>query len=151
MKKFQFRLDRVLNYREQVEKEKQIALTKVHQLVVDHEKKLLQAYTVLEEARENLRQAGTCGELDVAELREHRLHIGSVRRRLSEVLKRLRKLEVDLEHRRGEAVKARKERRVLEMVKGRRHAEYVAEAERAEQAELDEIATKKEVIRRNSA
>jgi flagellar FliJ protein len=148
MKKFKFRLDSVLDYREQVEKERQVALTKVHRLVVEHEQKLLEAYAVLERAREDLRAQERGGEIDVAQARQHRLHIGSLRKQVSEVLKRLRKLEVELASRREEAVQARKERKVLEMLKAKRRAEYVKEADRFEQAELDDIAQKQEVLKR---
>ena len=55
MKKFKFRLESVLGYREQVEKQTQVALAQVQHLVVEHEQKLLQAYTNIEGAREELR------------------------------------------------------------------------------------------------
>ena len=134
MKRFTFRLESVLRYREQVEREKQIALTKVHQLVVDHEQRLLEAYAILEGAREQVCERESRGDINVSDAKQQRLHIGSLRRLVSEVLKRLRKLELQLDRRREEAIHARKERKVLEMVKARRRAEYVKEAGRVEQA-----------------
>lgn len=151
MKKFAFRLESVLRYREQVEREKQVALTKVHQLVVDHEQRLLEAYAILEGAREQLRKRESSGEINVSDAKQQRVYIGSLRRRVSEVLKRLRKLELELDRRREETIHARKERKVLEMVKARRRAEYIKDAGRAEQAELDDIATKKEVLKRTGS
>ena len=148
MKRFAFRLENVLRYREQVERERQIALAKVHQLVVDHEQKLLEAYAVLEEARGELRKHESNGEINVTEARQQRVYLGSLRRHVSEVLKRLRKLELELDRRREEAIGARKERKVLEMLRTRRHEEYLRETGRADRAELDDIATKKEVVRR---
>ena len=123
MKKFRFRLERVLNYREQMEKEKQIALTKVHQLVVEHEGRLLEAYAILERARDELRRAESAGEIDIEEVRKQRVYIGSLKRRVSDVLKSLRKLEIELARRRDEAVQARKEKKTLEMLKTRKRAE----------------------------
>ncbi|HUV38164.1 MAG TPA: flagellar export protein FliJ [Planctomycetota bacterium] len=151
MKKFRFRLERVLNYREQVEKQKQIALTEVHRLVVDHQQKLLDAYAVLEHARDDLRRAEGVGEIDVQTVRDSRVYIGTLKRRIAEVLKRLRKLEIELEQKRDEAVQARKERKVLELVKTRRAAEHRKETGRVEQAELDDIATKNEVLKRTAS
>ena len=151
MKKFRFRLERVLSYREQLEKERQIALTRVHQLVVDHERKLMEAYSVVERAREELRQREADGEIDVEAVRAQRRYIATLKRRVSDVLKRLRKLEIELAQRRDDAVQARKECKVLEMLKQRRRGEHLDEVKRAEQAELDDIATKREVRKRNSA
>ena len=148
MKKFLFRLESVLGHRERVEKGKQIALTRVHQLVLDHEQRLLEAHVIVEAAREELRKHESGPEIDVAEARQHRLYIGSLRMRVAEMLKRLRKLEIELGQRRDEAVQARRERKVFETLKTRRHAEYLKEIERDERIELDDIAARKEVVRR---
>jgi len=151
MKKFRFRLERVLNYRAQVEKQKQIALSEVHQLVVDHEQKLIDAYRVLEGARDELRRDASAGDMDITKVKEQRVYIGLLKRRVSDVLKRLRRLEIELAQKREEAVQARKERKVLEMVKTRRRAEHVKEVSRAERVELDDIANKKEVLKRTAS
>ena len=148
MKKFVFNLEPVLNYREQVEKETQVALTKVQQLVSDHEGRLLEAYRILEGARGELRKQVGGGKIDMDEAKRQRLYIVSLKERVSEVLKRLRKLEVELTQRRDEAVQARKERKVLEMLRSRRHLAYMKEADRAEVAELDDLAGKKEAAKR---
>ena len=148
MKKFKFRLERVLDYREQVEKEKQAALGKVHQLVVQHEQTLLEAYEVLEGARDKLRQAESKGEIDIPRARENRVYIGSLRRRISEVLKGLRKLEIELARCREETIQATKERKVLEMLKARQQETHGREVRKAERVELDDIAMKNEIAKR---
>ena len=148
MKKFTFNLERVLSYREQVEKEKQVALTKVQQLVADHESRLLEAYSVLETARGELRSQLGGGLLDVQRAKEQRRYIAILKERVSAVLKRLRKLEILLNQRRDEAVQARKERKVLEMLKGRRRRAYMKELDRAEVVELDDLVGKKEAAKR---
>jgi flagellar FliJ protein len=152
MKKFEFRLESVLGYREQVEKQRQVALAKIQHLVVEHEQKLLQAYSILEKAREDLRgeeRVGGC--VDVRTVRQQRVHIGTLKSRVSDLLKQLRKLERELAHQRDTVIQARKERKVLELLKDRRHVEYVKEADRVEQAELDDIAGKAEVLKRSQS
>lgn len=148
MKKFKFRLESVLNHRGRVEKEKRVALTKVHQLVVTHEQRLLGVYAIIEAAREDLRREESARDIDIPQARQHRLYIGSLSLRVMEVLKRLRKLEIEQATRREEAIQARKERKVLEMLKIRRRAEHVKALERAERIELDDIAARNEVVKR---
>ena len=151
MKKFKFRLESVLGYREQVEKQTQVALAQVQHLVVEHEQKLLQAYTIIEGAREELRAEEQEGHIDIRSVRQQRIHIGGLKTRVSDMLKKLRKLERELSRRRETVIQARKERKVLELLKGRRHVEYLNEAHQADQAELDDIAGKAEVLKRSEA
>jgi len=149
MKKFQFRLESVLGYREQVEKQKQVALARIQNLVVEHQQKLLQAYSILEQARAQLRDEETArGTVDVHTVRQRRLHIGSLKSRVSDLLKRMRKLERELSKRREEVIQARKERKVLELLKERRRVEYVMDVERADQKELDDVAGKADALKR---
>jgi flagellar export protein FliJ len=151
MKRFGFRLDSVLDYRRQVEKQKQILLGEVRQRVAFQERALWEASTTLVEARENLRRQESVGEIDVARAQQHRWHIGSLVKRLSELTMRLRMLEIELSRRRDEAVRAQKERKVLEMLRARCHARYLRKAERTEQNELDDLAAKNQTIRRTGS
>jgi flagellar FliJ protein len=147
MKKFKFRLESVLNYREQIEDQKRIAMAKVQRVIVDEERKLTEAHRALEEAREEIRRSRT-GEIDVAASRRQMTYVSGLKERVSDVLKGLRKLEQELNRKREELVQARKDHKVLEMLKRRRLVEYVKDAEHADQAQTDDLVNTAEATRR---
>jgi len=151
MKKFIFRLDGVLKCREQVEKQKQILLGEVRGRLANQEKAVSLANTTVAEAREELRREESVGEIDVVQARQHRWHIGALRKRVSELTRCLRTLEIELSRRRDEAVRAQRDRKVLEMLRARRRALYLRKTERSEQNELDDVAAKNQAIRRTGS
>ena len=148
MKKFRFRLESILKHREGVEKQKHISLSQVHELVLGEEQRLLEAQGLLDEARDELKTQENGGEIDLPRVRQQMAYTDSLRQRVSGLLGRVRELEARLARRREEAIGARRNRKVIESLKERRHGEYLREAGRDERIRLDDIANRKEAIRR---
>lgn len=138
MKKFAFRLQSVLNYREKIEHQRHLVFARVLQVVQTQERELVDLYRLTSEAIEELREQ-VAEKVDVAALRQERLYLASVTRRIAEAIKRLRTVENELEHARRRLIDARRDRRALELLHQRRGDEYEYEANRQMQMELDEI------------
>jgi len=151
MKRFRFRLASILKYRQGLEKQKRISLKQVHELVLGEERKLLEAQSLLDEALDELMTQENGGRIDLAQLRQQMAYTDSLRRRVCGLLGRVRELESRLARRREEVIRARSDRKVIESLKERRHGEYLREAGRDERITLDDIANRKEVLRRQES
>ncbi len=138
MKKFAFRLQSVLNYREKIEHQRHLVFARVLQTVHAQERELMDLYRLTSEAIEELRDQAA-EEVDVVALRQERLYLASVTRRIAEAIKRLRTIEHELERSRRQLIDARRDRRALELLHRRRGDDYEYEADRQTQMELDEI------------
>jgi flagellar FliJ protein len=149
VKKFEFRLESVLRYRAQREKEKEISLAALRRLVLEDQRKLVEANVVLDAACEELRRQERSGEIDVAQARQGRLYLHSLRKKVSGILEGMRRLESDLIVCREETLRAMRERKIIEILKARRRAEHVRKIERAEQAELDDVVGRREAVKRS--
>ena len=129
-----------MGYRERLEKEKQVALAYMQRGVLEQQQKLGEAHRVLDDAREELRREAATGEIDLSQIRRQKAYLSGVARQVVELQERLHVLEVELSTRRDEAIRARKDRKVLELLKRRRRASWMQQRERVEQSELDELA-----------
>ena len=141
MKRFGFRLQNVLNYREEIEQQRRLILARAIELVQAQERELMSCRELTSEAMEEMRQLGT-RKLDLAALRQQQAHLASVRRRLTEAAERLRAAQGETESARQGFVEARKDRRALELLRAQRAADYGHEAEVQDQKELDEIGSR---------
>ena len=141
MKRFQFRLQNVLNYREKIERQHELVFARAVQTVQAQQRQLMSLYELTSEAMEDMRRQGS-DKVDVVALRQERLYLTSVRRKIAEAIKRLRVLEHELERARRSFIDARKDRRVLELLRQKRRTEYQYEADRQEQKELDEVGSR---------
>lgn len=143
MKKFQFRLQRVMEMKEEVEKQRMVDLAEVKKRVTRE----LEALEKLREEDQNCR----------AHIKER----GSQKRinpaTMDMIYRYLKKLEADIDTQQGKVsdvkdemekkrqvlLDAAKERKILEKLKDRKKSDYLSDLSKKEQKTLDEISAVK--------
>jgi len=139
-KKFKFRLAPLLKIREHREKERQREHATAVDQVLAQKDKLLQVdqakLRTLDEQREHLG-----GKISVAEALIFSRYLMKLKRDRLTGNEILRGLEKEAERRRARLVEAARERKVFELLKEKQMARYKAALEKADQKELDEIAS----------
>ncbi len=138
MKRFAFRLENVLHYREEVEQQRQLTLARATEALEARRQEVRRLQKQVDEATEEMRRLGV-RKLDLAALRQQQMHLGSLRGMLGGMERRLREAEAEWERVRGEYVEARKERRALELLRTQRASAHAHEAGVEEQKEMDEV------------
>ena len=151
MKRFEFRLEGILRYRGRVEKEKRIGVSRAGEALAGQGRLMREADAAAAHAREELRKDTGLGEIDLTQARQQRRHVDALAEQAEGMTRRLRMLEGEFAARRDEAVRAQRERKVLDNLRARRHAAHVRGSERAEQKELDDVAVKNTWVRRSGS
>jgi len=138
MKPFKFRLERVLDYRRQLEEQAKMELAKVLR-----ERDLLQAKLANLEMRydeQNWRMA-EAKSMTAAELWLWRTYKERLEGELEETRFAVERIEIEVARCRRQAVERAKERKLLEKLKSTQAVKYVREQNLSEQKEFDEMAT----------
>jgi flagellar export protein FliJ len=151
MKRFEFRLERILRYRTRVEEEKRATVGRAGEAVGRQEKLFTEANAAEATAREELRKDAGVGLIDVRQATQQRVHVDVLGKSCAEMTRQLAALEREFAARREEAVKAQRDRKTMENLRARRHGAHVRGGERAEQKELDDVSAKNAWARRNEA
>jgi flagellar FliJ protein len=138
MKKFEFRLEPVLRLRDQTERIKQREFAQAVQEVRRCESDILYVLGEIEDSREGLRRA-EIQEIDPWQLIFHRRYLNHLEKQLRRLRGELQALSKKAESKRLELVKASKEKKSLEKLRGKQRGEYEYEAAREEQKMFDEI------------
>lgn len=142
MKKFQFRLQVVLDIKEKLLEEKLVELSKVQRGLQDavQKQKTLEGYQAeINQALLNVFQSGN--DLDLVEVQRYKDFINKLIVDISNqkvVVQNITKL---LEIKRKEVNEILKEKKVLEKLKENQQKKYYQEFERYERRELDDIAS----------
>ncbi len=138
MAAFSFRLQKVLNYKQQVEDQKKQELFHLLKIFYEEEKVLhrlnellLQTLSEFETKQE--------GDLDIQELLFYSAYIARVNREIEAQREKLVKLAHKIEKKRGEVIEASKERKILEQLREKKYKEFQRTEGRREQKFLDEI------------
>ena len=141
MRRFQFRLQSVLNYREQAEHQRELMFARAVQTVQAQQRRLMELSELTSESVENIREHGS-ERVDMVALRQEGRYLASVRKRIARAIGHLRVIEDELDRARLGFIDARKGRRVLELLRERRVTEYRHEADLENQRDLDEIGSR---------
>lgn len=141
MKRFGFRLQKVLNYREGIEEQRQAMLARAIEAVQAQQQEVEQLDRLAAEAMAEVRRLGN-KKVDIQALMQGQAHLGAIRRRVGIAVEHLRAMELRFEEARQGFVNARKDRRALELLRGQRATEYERETGLQEQKELDEIGSR---------
>lgn len=149
MKRFQFRLQSVLNYRDRIEHQRGLIFARAVQTVQAQQRELMGLYELTSESMEDMRRQSS-DRVDVAALRQERLYLASVRKRIAQAIKRLRVIEHELDRARRSFIDARKDHRVLELLREGRVTQHQYETDRDERKELDEIGSRPWQIERSA-
>ncbi len=138
-KRFIFRLEPVLRYRSQLEKEKQrefAAVQMEYNAKGDQIRDLNQRFVQVQNRFGQAKSGGS----DVKLWMSYQSYLNDIKNSIFNCLAEQQKISQRLEQKRTELVRAARERRVLEKLREKRFANHVRENDRLEQKELDEIA-----------
>ena len=136
MRRFQFRLERILNLRQHTEDQAEQNLARVYGEYARLEGELGR----LSQERDATFRLGDYGaRADISYRMAQSAYITYLEQRAGHVEAERAEIETELEKARGEYREAMKQRKVLDNLKTRRSEEYYKEQRRAEGRELDDI------------
>ncbi len=135
---FKFNLQKVLEYREQLEEQAKMALAQAIAAVRDQE---LRIESLARRVRENEREASSKKSLTPAEMWLYRTYKERLLQDIATARKDLEVLKKRLEKRRAEAVEKSKDRKLLEKLKSNQAVNYARAESLKEQNGFDEMAT----------
>lgn len=141
MKRFRFSLEKVLEYREQVESQRVRTFAVAAEVFRRRREELAALADELALYKGRLAEMGV-GRADVRELTLYRTYLGHCEMKVATAVEWLRDAAREMEARREEMVRAGKDRRVIERFKEIKREHYDYEAQREETKELDEIGTR---------
>lgn len=139
MKKFQFKLQKLLDYRESIEEK---LLGELGVLRAQHEteqKALVQAVSLHDSYRNEVRNQLSHG--DVEDIKAAHRYMNELANRVTMQEQRVRQIEKLKDKKTEEVVEASKDRKVLERLRELKMAEYKSEAQHDEQKFLDDLAS----------
>ena len=137
MEKFQFSLEKVLTYRQQLEQEAKLEFAAVQRQVNEREAKLDQI--AKERAQMLTVPEQTLGRMQI----QHR-YLAQLEQVSSEL--KLDQLQGKLDQALDGYVKAQQQRKVIEKLRAKKEAEYQQAFRQAEQKQLDDLANRKQLI-----
>jgi flagellar FliJ protein len=140
MKKFKFRLEKMLQLKLHNEKEKQKILAEASQKVFNQEEQLENIQNTRHENQKNQRKYLT-GAINRHLLSNYSRYYLKLKKEELTGTEMLKVLEKEREEKRGELVEATRARKIYEKLKERTHEKYYQELERALQKEQDEISS----------
>ena len=130
-KKFVYRLQKILEFKEKKEEEEKEKLAKLMDQL-EHEKRVkAQLEQKLMEVQQVLRQKQAAGTLNVEELRFYPGHIKNIKNQIRNQELRLQELAIRIKEQRNALMKAAQERQVYQKHKEKCQEEWQAEMDRA--------------------
>lgn len=135
---FSFKMQKVLEYREQLEEEARVQFAKVQQLLLE-ERRRAEAIRDLLREQEALLYESSLNDSDQRWLLEH--FIKGLRTDFSSAALRVRSLHQACEEARTHLLHRSKEKKILEKLKSRQNEHYTLEERLKEQRTYDETAT----------
>lgn len=140
-KKFVYRLQKILEFKEQKEEEEGKKLSALLQQEAAEKQKLIALKQKLADTQATLRHKQASGTLNVEELRFYPGHIKSIEGQIRNQELRLQELAIRIKEQRNALLKAAQERQVYQKHKEKSREEWQAELDMAEAIMLDELAT----------
>lgn len=143
MARFNFKLQRVLEYRKHKEDQIKTELFQIKQLYSDEETALLEIEEKIDECLMRFYHKQAFKIIAIEEIIWYNNYLLGLHQLVNLKKKRMEELLVKIEETRQRLIKASQEKKVLEKLKERRLIEFNQEIDRAEQIFLDEIAMNK--------
>lgn len=135
---FQFKMQKILDYREQLEEEARVRFARVQQMLLEEERRFEELRVLLQEKEAQRFQDLS---MDAGERWLLENFIRGLRADMTESQLRLRSLHQMLEQARRELLARSKERKVLDKLKERQKERHMAEEREKERKINDETAT----------
>ncbi|WP_031481318.1 flagellar export protein FliJ [Maridesulfovibrio frigidus] len=133
---YHFELEKVLDFRKQVEEQARLALAQALVLHADHQKVVREIETKIQ-----IHQKNKYEKLSADDMWLWRQYDDALKKDLQASHVRLRQLALNLQKCRTEAIKKSKDRKLLEKLKENQAKKYYEEENLKEQKEYDEMAT----------
>lgn len=143
MARFNFKLQRVLEYRRHKENQIKTELFQIKQLYSDEETALLEIEEKIDECLMRFYHKQAFKIIAIEEIIWYNNYLLGLHQLVNLKKKRMEDLLVKIKETRQRLIKASQEKKVLEKLKERRLVEFNQEIDRAEQIFLDEIAMNK--------
>ncbi|MEJ2635713.1 MAG: flagellar export protein FliJ [Calditrichia bacterium] len=137
MKKFEYRLQKVLDVKEMVLRKAQRDLAYAENEKCEAQEEMHQVETVLERF---YRQMQASGSETVSEIRRKYDHFYQLMDNLKVQKECLQQLENKVEEIRGQLLEKQKDHKILSKLKEKHYSEYFSKMEKEEQIQLDEMA-----------
>lgn len=136
MNLYVFPMEKVLNYREQVEREIMEEMGQVQQRVNGEKLKL-------KNMKEDLETMRNKTYATIEELRYKSLYEESLVSDIEVQVQVVKDWELELEEHRGKLIEAQKQRKIMEKLKEKDYEKYIEKIRKEQQKELDELAVLK--------
>ncbi|NOY10060.1 MAG: flagellar export protein FliJ [Spirochaetes bacterium] len=144
MRRFRFRLEKLLILRRHAEKEWEIKLAEITGICIKLEKGMIKAES--EKTRVLMELKAGRGMVDMEILRYREQYTGRLNHRLRELEDELVKKRIELEKIRKKYIEVSRDRKVIGKLKDRREAEYYKNLKLEEIKIMDDINVKKKYI-----
>ena len=141
MKRFQFRLQKVLEYKEEIEKQRMHDLADAREELARQVERYERIQAVREENTVSLSRKASEKEIHPDEIQAHLRYQRKLEADLSEQNRRVAGAEAHTEKQRQILLEAAKERKTLETLKEQKLLTHRAESDRQERNFFDEVAT----------
>jgi len=140
MKKFKFRLEKVMDMRAEAERQRQMALAEARMKVEAEEQRLQSLHETVTSEKNAIELLRTGGAIKPREINAHYQYIRRLKLDIDHQRQNIFKAKQEQELRRQELLEAAKERKMLENLKDRQREAYMAEVNRKDQALIDDVA-----------
>jgi len=142
-RKFQFRLQTVLDYKQRRAEEEERELARRMEILHEAERELASLKRFQEKRRHEMAEKGKRGKLDVEGLKMYHEQQRKLSRDIAAQQIKVQQAHADVELQRQKLLEARKEVKTYEKLKEKHYAGYLVELNLEEQKLLDELATGK--------
>ncbi len=140
MKKFEFRLQRVMEVKEEIEKQKERDFALAKRKAIEEENKLNEIKIQYEGCWKDIENKTSQDTVDTNEINQYYKYLQKLEGDIERQFIYLHEANAEVERRRHILIEASKERKILENLKDRKMASYQEELNRQEQNFFDEIA-----------
>lgn len=141
MKKFNFRLQKVMQVKEEVEKQKMLDLADAKRFVAEEEKRLGHLQSQDEAYRETIERRKTAERINPMEMDLYYRYLRKLGDEIDLQNGRVQDARDKMEKRRQVLLNASKERKVLEKLREKKYTAFRAEVTKKEQNFIDDVAT----------
>ncbi len=139
MKKFKFRLQKVMDIREETERQRMLALADSKQHMLREEHLLKQCKNHLEDCLIHIDKLQSAGRMAPGELQMQYKYLQKLKHDIERQKIALAVARQAMEKKRLELLEASQDRKVMDNLKARRYTSYIAETEKSEQAIMDDL------------
>jgi flagellar export protein FliJ len=139
MARFVFRLSGVLRHRRHIERQRQRELAVLEARMAVQRSLFAELDQSVRASLDDLRRNRLIGRIDVAFLQAHRRYMIAMRKKAFDMAADMAALQQQIDAARAALIRAATDRKALDLLRERRKSEWLADQNRREIAELDEV------------